>query len=284
MWHVCFYIGIKNTKISKKMEAMVSNKQKSFWLLTFLFVACLLSACHVNYQLGEAANKTDGVLVSSKLVHTLYLSGSLNLVIKKSPPNQATRLIVPYQEDEHDSVHWDMQKDVLHLFATHATKKPIILCIHYLSYLSVKDTVTVDLQDVETHALVLDDRSYGNITLNGNINIRHIHKSGEGELSIRWIHSPILKIYSDAGVIKLAGKTHKLVARLSGEAKLIAPSLRANTIWIISKDDANAHILPLTTLDAFAYNYSHINYYKRPKNLNIHNEQKATVLHLDEWE
>lgn len=141
----------------------------------------------------------------------------------------------------------------------------------------------IDAQIVDKTPLSLVTEE-GDITLKGIVNLRHIMQEQGGNISVYWVNSKELQIHSEGnGSIRLAGIVNTLHARINGTSKLDAPYLRTQTAFIQTTDQANAYVIALNMLDAFANDTSNIFYFKAPKHLVSATRDYGNVLQLAFW-
>lgn len=137
---------------------------------------------------------------------------------------------------------------------------------------------TVLAEKLHNHDLTINDNSTGDIELVGVLGVRHINQYRGGTIKAHWLKSPDLTLFSNSGTVQLAGVVTHLRIKLDGDANLKARNLRADDIWISTKDHAKASITPLDDLQAFATADSEILYHHRAEQHQAVVNQKARIL------
>lgn len=138
-------------------------------------------------------------------------------------------------------------------------------------------------KQVRSQGLSVEDQSTGFLWLSGVIPLRHLARTGLGQVNIRWIDSPELDIRASSGQMHLAGVVEQLTAQLSGGSILDSKFLRAQHAWIKTCGRAKASVLALQDLHLFAHEQSTIDYYKKPDLLDSHTADKAVILQRQAW-
>ena len=84
----------------------------------------------------------------------------------------------------------------------------------------------------------LDSRTTGNVTLRGVFKKSEIIQSGDNQIDMYWVGSDDVDVYSEIGVMRLAGNvTHSRIKSL-GSSQLLLKQLRSQHGWISASDNA----------------------------------------------
>ena len=172
-----------------------------------------------------------------------------------------------------------IKDDVLHITASNTAIK-IAAC--GLNKITVADNATINAKKFKAKKLTIIAHHNGTINLEGHYGINQIYQRGNGRINISWINSDKLYVDSNSkGPIYLAGVANSITTKLIEHAQLDARYLRAQNASILTTDHAQADILVLNHLWAYAIENSCINYYKRPKKITVVTKESGNVLHPD---
>lgn len=142
----------------------------------------------------------------------------------------------------------------------------------------------VTLESIQTHhGITIIDESHGHLIVNGRITLKKLVKYSRGLVRINWINSTCLTLDIRGGDVRLAGIARQVYANVSGDACVDLRSLRARRAFVYAKDHAHINVLALDSLNAFASDDASIDYFKRPKQLAIHTQDRAQVLQIAVW-
>lgn len=151
-----------------------------------------------------------------------------------------------------------------------------------LKNITVAGNSTMNAKDFKTTGLTVIAKDNGTINLEGKYIIDRIYQYGNGRINIIWVESDNLFIDSRSnGPIYLAGIVKNMVAKLTHNALLDARYLRVQKASVFTTDAAQANVVALDILGAFATNNSNIYYYNRPHIMTTVTNESGNVLHLD---
>tara|TARA_B100001093_G_scaffold517931_1_gene600999 strand:+ start:6610 stop:7428 length:819 start_codon:yes stop_codon:yes gene_type:complete len=218
----------------------------------------------------------DSIVISGNIKVVLlpsHRSGSHSLTMT-SPSTQS------YSIDVKNSVLSIRQITPWWITTQSATVK---VDVSTLKKLSLFDAAAVSATSFKTSSLTIDADTSGDINLDGQVGLKSLILKGPGNVHVRWVDTPSLNIDSHGdGAIDLSGTVGQMHVRLSGHSQLEAENLRADSIAIQTYHFAKAQVMPMTTLNAFAHDFSNILYYRTPKYFTRFTSQSGNILQM-QW-
>jgi hypothetical protein len=153
----------------------------------------------------------------------------------------------------------------------------------HLIYLRDKSSITAD--NYHSNRFDIISATSGDILLHTQLDIRHIEHHGKGMISIDWIKTPSLDIFTEgSGLIRVAGSTNTLHIRAVDNGKVDAKYLRTEDALVQTCHQAEVAVRPHYTLNAFASGHSYIYYYKTPEFFIPRNYGSGNILQMRYWD
>lgn len=150
-----------------------------------------------------------------------------------------------------------------------------------INHLVVSGRLAVAGHQLTSDHLTLIDHSSAPVHLNGVMSVDRILADKHSDVKIQWVNSGALQIdASDYAHIDLSGRADQVFVTLLGHATLAAPYLRGQNWLVRTSGAAQAEVLPIFTLRAFAGNKSNIYYYMVPHHLTASTRSHGNVLYV----
>jgi hypothetical protein len=215
--------------------------------------------------------------------HTLYLGTKWNYW-----PQQGDQLTIKLNVGPAQLKHITFNSDG-RLFAkglsgslslTASGNGTITLCTHKLNLksLDANGKANIIIHNMLSSHLVVQDKSAGKISLEGEAMLDTLDFTGDGYLRIYWINSPYLKITaSGKGRVFLAGIAKRLDIQLVQKVQLLAQQLRAEEGLVKTQDQARAEV-NIKQLSALAKNNSRIYYSQPVSSLTTYAQNQSLIL------
>lgn len=147
-----------------------------------------------------------------------------------------------------------------------------------LKSLDANGKTNITIHDILSSDLVIEDKSAGKISLQGEVVLNTLDFSSSGNLQIYWVNSSNLKINANGqGQIILAGIAKNLDIHLSKKVHLLAKQLRGATGFVETQNQAHAEVT-IKKLNAVAKDNSLV-YYSWPINsLSTYTQNAGLIL------
>ena len=232
---------------------MSINLIKSFSIVSLM---CLVSHTALAQVRPIKNHSTPIATIHLNRIHTLQIGNHVNLHVNIKPQTNLLKT--------KDLNHLKIDAQAPHTLNISAisTAHASITLNQIPQHIKLTGNGTLTLKQYKQRStpLVIDTRGPGHINLEGWFNIRRIESHSNSTIQAYWVHSKQININATNGSISIAGSTHHLLAKLSGNARLDAASLNSQHVWIDSTDQALAKTNPLNSLNAVARGHSQIAY------------------------
>jgi len=153
----------------------------------------------------------------------------------------------------------------------------------HLIHLRDKSSITAD--NYHSNRLDIISATSGNILLHTQLEVRHIEQHGKGMISIDWVKTPTLDIFTEgSGLIRVAGSTNTLHIRALDRGKVDAKYLRTEDAVVQTGHEAEVAVRPHLSLNAFASGHSYIYYYKTPESFTPRNYGSGNIFQMRYWD
>lgn len=104
----------------------------------------------------------------------------------------------------------------------------------------------------------LDSRTTGDVTLEGMFAKSSFIQTGDNLIDVLWVGSEAADVYSESGVMRLAGSVKQTRIRSLGSSQLLLKRLRTEHGWLSASEDAYVEIFGSKRLVVFADGYSQV--------------------------
>ena len=124
-----------------------------------------------------------------------------------------------------------------------------------------------------------------NVNISGSIPLRTISVTGSASVHAQWVNAHDLSVFANGhSKINLAGIANIMTTRLSDYAHLSAQYLRTQQAVVQTRDNAIAKVLPVISLNAYAFDNGQIYYYKFPAlTINEFTSKTGRILGWEYW-
>jgi len=262
----------------------------SRWCSRLMLAAVTVSACAclplvADAKAPDAVKMVDMTQTVSNF-DRIVVSGNIELRLVTAKPAAKQSITTQYPSNQNYTIV--VKQGELTLRQTTpwwVTTKPAIITVPVsdLKKISAYDAVSITADSLNLSALEISADTSGDINLDGQFGLTALDLKGPGKVKIAWVDSPSLSIDSSGdSQIELSGKVKQMHIKLSGHSALNAEYIRADSVAIQTNRFAKAQVMPLTTLNAFAHDFSNIFYYKTPKYFTRFTSQSGNVLQM-EW-
>ncbi len=251
--------------------------KKLFLVLWFIFTI------NVSFAADKTLPKPNPTTTRLKLptFSSVHIRGFINVMIQgKKAQGTSDTVIESYNPQWVNAKvsHHTLYLRVLHAALPSRIAPTVTLHLHRLKQLEVYGRASVIGRNIKSDGLYLRSNTTRNITLQGNLVLKHVINKGLGHIKLRWVRGRSARVQGLAGSIQLAGSVDQLRVKLRHHAVLDAQYLRANHIFIQTKQFSSAKVLPVQSLRAFATDFSNIYYYKEPKVISRYTDHSGNVL------
>jgi hypothetical protein len=211
----------------------------------------------------------------------LQVRGPVDVHVITSPSFQSSSYVIEGPHQRWVSAIRKNHMLVLRASTHNGSRSSVTVKMPEINFLSVSGSAQVSSRNVRSDGLTIRDAGYGYIHLTGMVDLHKIVNLGNGYVDVSWVNSRNFTLSGfGQSYTRVAGISKNLYARLYGHAGLDATYLRAQNVFVSTQDYANAKVLPIQRLHAFANNQSNIYYYKYPRTKNLSTQEIGNVLQL----
>jgi len=267
----------------------ILRKTIALWRVPFMVTVLSSLVCLVPSVQAAKAPATDTMVTSTqqlKAFDSMVVSGNIKVTVLPASQSGSQSLTITRPSSQSYAI--SVKKRVLTIRQTTpwwVSTQPakITVDVNTLKKLSLYDAAAVSAKSFNTTSLAIDADTSGDINLDGKVGLTSLVLKGPGNVHVRWVDSPSLNIDSTGdSAIDLSGTVGQMHVRLSNHSSLQAEYMRADSIAIQTYRFAKAQVMPLTTLNAYAHDFSNIFYYKTPKYFTRFTSQSGNILQM-QW-
>ena len=171
----------------------------------------------------------------SKRFTQVVCTGGLSILLDPNGPEGQVRASSSH-------VNYSDSGSVLRLDGEHGNGHDVVISgrklVGQIQSVALNDSCSLDGHDLSQSKWHLDSRTTGDIVLRGMFKQFAITQTGDNRVDLYWVDSGDVDIYSESGVMRLAGVVEKSRVRCLGNSQLLLKQLRAKNGWLSASDDA----------------------------------------------
>ena len=208
-----------------------------------LFFACKkdgeVSLSHLdNIEISGDSDDKGGKLAyrgKSKRFSQVVCSGGLSILLDPNGPEGQVQAGSHY-------VNYSDSGGVLQLSGEHQDGYDVVISgrklVGQIQSVTLNDSCSLEGYGLSQSKWYLDSRTTGDVVLRGMFSKCAVTQIGDNRIDFYWVDSDDVDVYSESGVMRLAGAVKKSRIRSLGDSQLLLKQLRSEDGWLSATDDA----------------------------------------------